>query len=175
MRAVSCQPPSGGCVLKHYYKSRGRGRSNTAAFRRLCVETSARNAQRSKSRPAAFRRLCVETAWLCSRHLFPTQPPSGGCVLKQQAEAEIQAITNQPPSGGCVLKPYTSLATPVDVQQPPSGGCVLKRRANSSIAHLKSAAFRRLCVETSIVPAMLSPRAAAAFRRLCVETILLRL
>ena len=34
-----------------------------------------------------------------------TQPPSGGCVLKQLSSYFNLAIFNQPPSGGCVLKP----------------------------------------------------------------------
>ena len=35
------------------------------------------------SRPAAFGRLCVETDWLNGTDNGKTQPPSGGCVLKQ--------------------------------------------------------------------------------------------
>ena len=34
---------------------------------------------------------------------FLIQPPSGGCVLKQEV-VEVQAVAHQPPSGGCVLK-----------------------------------------------------------------------
>ena len=35
------------------------------------------------------------------------QPPSGGCVLKQQPTLDaIDVVNAQPPSGGCVLKPF---------------------------------------------------------------------
>ena len=32
------------------------------------------------------------------------QPPSGGCVLKQQYRITKPSYFKQPPSGGCVLK-----------------------------------------------------------------------
>ena len=54
--------------------------------------------------PAAFRRLCVETLHLKPDQLGLSQPPSGGCVLKQIANAVIDEYLSQPPSGGCVLK-----------------------------------------------------------------------
>ena len=56
-----------------------------------------------------------------------SQPPSGGCVLKQSAVKYAVVMQNQPPSGGCVLKPLTR-----------------KRMSKTT----KPAAFRRLCVET---------------------------
>ena len=34
-----------------------------------------------------------------------SQPPSGGCVLKQCTGGRMIKIDAQPPSGGCVLKP----------------------------------------------------------------------
>ncbi len=45
--------------------------------------------------------------------LYPTvlyklaqmQPPSGGCVLKQECMRVLDDYGTQPPSGGCVLKP----------------------------------------------------------------------
>ena len=78
--------------------------------------------------PAAFGRLCVETP-LTAFQLFreQTQPPSGGCVLKQVSrEASIQT-GSQPPSGGCVLKqPFVILGA----------------------GYTGPAAFGRLCVET---------------------------
>ena len=56
------QPPSGGCVLKHF-KSPGRlFRSFPAAFGRLCVETVGYTLCGRLLLPAAFGRLCVETA-----------------------------------------------------------------------------------------------------------------
>ena len=33
-----------------------------------------------------------------------TQPPSGGCVLKQTFVLRLNKNLYQPPSGGCVLK-----------------------------------------------------------------------
>ena len=54
------------------------------------------------------------------------QPPSGGCVLKQeQVAVEAQAVV-QPPSGGCVLKRTDKRLNDMTSLQPPSGGCVLK-------------------------------------------------
>ena len=54
--------------------------------------------------PAAFRRLCVETLiWLKKQSALPTQPPSGGCVLKRVL-MQLASMDSQPPSGGCVLK-----------------------------------------------------------------------
>ena len=40
-----------------------------------------------------------------------TQPPSGGCVLKQYIHEEQKAIDDQPPSGGCVLKQVGKIGT----------------------------------------------------------------
>ena len=33
-----------------------------------------------------------------------SQPPSGGCVLKQASQRVLLVLRGQPPSGGCVLK-----------------------------------------------------------------------
>mgnify|MGYP000886191994 CR=1 FL=1 len=57
-----------------------------------------------------------------------SQPPSGGCVLKQCLGCGGLGIDSQPPSGGCVLKLI------VEPNIPPRD---------------KPAAFRRLCVETT--------------------------
>ena len=54
------------------------------------------------------------------------QPPSGGCVLKQQFIPRHAPRCRQPPSGGCVLKQYFEDAISLLEIQPPSGGCVLK-------------------------------------------------
>ena len=54
------------------------------------------------------------------------QPPSGGCVLKQEALKLPKEAVMQPPSGGCVLKQHVQQAVTQAVAQPPSGGCVLK-------------------------------------------------
>ena len=55
--------------------------------------------------PAAFGRLCVETNTSGARTMTVSQPPSGGCVLKQAARNTNRNRVTQPPSGGCVLKP----------------------------------------------------------------------
>ena len=72
--------------------------------------------------PAAFGRLCVETLGKSSRLSKPSQPPSGGCVLKLDG----LVVGIQPPSGGCVLKHQLILTILAALIQPPSGGCVLK-------------------------------------------------
>ena len=82
------QPPSGGCVLKLYERDIYRLLVEAAAFGRLCVET--RNSSFvSRSAPAAaFGRLCVETVVkMIFANLLIRQPPSGGCVLKQDVIA----------------------------------------------------------------------------------------
>ena len=79
--------------------------------------------------PAAFRRLCVETKPRKFRWQVYVQPPSGGCVLKQDGLDIRKKLENQPPSGGCVLKQNDTESC--DIQYLP-------------------AAFRRLCVETDI-------------------------
>ena len=58
--------------------------------------------------------------------------------------------------------------------QPPSGGCVLKQDNRDNFVHTNyPAAFRRLCVETSLKVALNLSVNPAAFRRLCVETFAL--
>ena len=100
--------------------------------------------------PAAFGRLCVETA--PSQKLYPVltpQPPSGGCVLKQNTVESRKNSEDQPPSGGCVLKHIDFYRRPAARYQPPSGGCVLKQKRDvESTKDNEPAAFGRLCVET---------------------------
>ena len=72
-------------------------------------------------------------------------------------------MTAQPPSGGCVLKPCVGVGLVLGAAQPPSGGCVLKPQGlDSGRNHMKPAAFRRLCVETS--PNLNTARIMAASR-----------
>ena len=80
---VGTQPPSGGCVLKHYHRSKWHAYHRPAAFGRLCVETG-------KDYGGCFK--------------LGTQPPSGGCVLKLLTKGNKNVYSSQPPSGGCVLK-----------------------------------------------------------------------
>ena len=65
--------------------------------------------------PAAFRRLCVETLSKPKPSGKGSQPPSGGCVLKQLTQAAYNRLARQPPSGGCVLKPKSTAAIRGDV------------------------------------------------------------
>ena len=80
------------------------------------------------------------------------QPPSGGCVLKQQLFDDLRDVRDaaafgrlcvetidfrkpsrydrQPPSGGCVLKRDFAEFLELYGMQPPSGGCVLKLAGN---------------------------------------------
>ena len=77
------QPPSGGCVLKHYFKGNDIWLRGAATFGWLCVETHSRNGGGIDGK---------------------LQPPSGGCVLKHISSAHMYRERAQPPSGGCVLK-----------------------------------------------------------------------
>ena len=76
------QPPSGGCVLKHY-----RAATNQAIL------------HQPPSGGCVLKHNEV-------RHdlLVADQPPSGGCVLKLLWKPAIRWKVFQPPSGGCVLK-----------------------------------------------------------------------
>ena len=166
------QPPSGGCVLKPLYQVAYLTGDQPAAFRRLCVETSIHRRQATRHRPAAFRRLCVETLPSILKRYRHSQPPSGGCVLKQGFCRCAGILKSQPPSGGCVLKQGTFGNRIARVCQPPSGGCVLKRHKNDLCRREQGpAAFRRLCVETLPICMSFLFAAPAAFRRLCVETL----
>ena len=68
--------------------------SETAAFGRLCVETRGRLYVKLPKGSAAFGRLCVETVATDSPSYETSQPPSGGCVLKQAAAIEIVKKVN---------------------------------------------------------------------------------
>ena len=81
-RQYDGQPPSGGCVLKLTEKTPNPRAERPAAFRRLCVETQPGTCPRFGTVPAAFRRLCVETTRIHNHVRLYRQPPSGGCVLK---------------------------------------------------------------------------------------------
>ena len=125
--ALREQPPSGGCVLK----------LNTSGIGAVAIGT------------AAFGRLCVETTFSSIMIYSQEQPPSGGCVLKQGFGNTCKPQKAQPPSGGCVLKLTTENTSLSAKAQPPSGGCVLKRFNKLLVKLLLDpAAFRRLCVET---------------------------
>ena len=70
-------------------------------------------------------------------------------MLKQAAVPDSVKTAIQPPSGGCVLKQDGSLKQVVFDGQPPSGGCVLKPADKRHLPCAENpAAFGRLCVET---------------------------
>ena len=58
-----------------------------------------------------------------------SQPPLGGCVLKQIMLYGLPYNSTQPPLGGCVLKPSIPQELNSNSYQPPLGGCVLKHKA----------------------------------------------
>ena len=63
------------------------------------------------------------------------------------------------------------MAMQQDNDQPPSGGCVLKRATNHTAPpRVQSAAFGRLCVETTFFSYGITYYLSAAFGRLRVET-----
>ena len=124
-----------------------------------------------------------------------TQPPSGGCVLKQKigscgylferpaafgrlcVETRQRLRTRrqqqpQPPSGGCVLKPmFADKRAKINVQ-PPSGGCVLK----PITTQMRKSCWRQPPSGGCVLKLTNQTRAhslrfPAAFGRLCVETI----
>ena len=70
------------------------------------------------------------------------------------------------------MKPADAECDHIVPLQPPSGGCVLKPDIGGNLQNgAKPAAFRRLCVETSLAKSVKLKTNPAAFRRLCVETI----
>ena len=79
-----------------------------------------------------------------------SQPPSGGCVLKQNGAANI--YTGPLPAAFrrlCVETNTRYSYSEKNYSQPPSGGCVLKLLlVFPAVAPVLPAAFRRLCVET---------------------------
>ena len=94
-------------------------------------------------------------------------------MLKQFQLKTNPRRMSQPPSGGCVLKQGKYSDESQQMAQPPSGGCVLK--LSFVLQHLLGkipAAFGRLCVETTSVDVCAKDKEPAAFGRLCVETII---
>ena len=150
----------------------------------------------ASQRPAAFGRLCVETYQKAVKNPDGSQPPSGGCVLKQTIQTYKSAsphpaafgrlcvetfvpITRyrrgfQPPSGGCVLKPFLCGIRRICQHQPPSGGCVLKLYPATPRGCRNNQPPSGGCVlkhpQTNRADRNAPP---AAFGRLCVETVIL--
>ena len=70
-----------------------------------------------------------------------------------------------------MLKQILQLSSTNARTQPPSGGCVLKRDSFGGFREaFASAAFGRLCVETTKCVPIPNAPLSAAFGRLCVET-----
>ena len=123
--------------------------------------------------PAAFRRLCVETKNAPRPNLKPSQPPLGGCVLKQNGLESVQPTYGQPPLGGCVLKQTMPTPKPCRCIQPPLGGCVLKLIFTTKKAENICQPPLGGCVLKPVISRAANVGAyPAAFRRLCVETAL---
>ena len=106
-----------------------------------------------KTDAAAFGRLCVETA--CSAYFSASahmQPPSGGCVLKlYDMENNFVVLRGQPPSGGCVLKLSIFLIWSTEWKAAAFGRlCVETSLWGRGSRNCRAAAFGRLCVETTI-------------------------
>ena len=121
-----------------------------AAFRRLCVETLHFHAIFPSQPPAAFRRLCVETKFLASSSRFIFPAAFRRLCVETCTFSTCSTCPSQPPSGGCVLKQVLIGLGVSLVSQPPSGGCVLKQTVTVKLRNMNGpAAFRRLCVETS--------------------------
>ena len=148
------QPPSGGCVLKLIPSPLPIPPQLPAAFRRLCVETCTvkRLAVSLKTQPPSGGCVLKPALYrISSARVTPSQPPSGGCVLKPAGYLRNSLAQYQPPSGGCVLKPVGGKGRRESGGQPPSGGCVLKHlRVDGEDEDDLPAAFRRLCVETTL-------------------------
>ena len=99
------QPPSGGCVLKLLLPKRQLKKHHQPPSGGCVLKQNTRCFVQSDKNSAAFGRLCVETTFEANGiNAKYGQPPSGGCVLKRYGAKFIPVSGTQPPSGGCVLK-----------------------------------------------------------------------
>ena len=80
--------------------------------------------------PAAFGRLCVETVSSWALNFRLSQPPSGGCVLKQFLTNYKLLIIKPAAFGRLCVETESCLVFCNHNRQPPSGGCVLKHARN---------------------------------------------
>ena len=102
-------------------------RLEAAAFRRLCVETTARLDIFGCLDAAAFRRLCVETSSAKGLSMLDIwQPPSGGCVLKLDELNKHSGFYDAAAFRRLCVETYYRKSQAFRRSQPPSGGCVLK-------------------------------------------------
>ena len=103
-KTATGQPPSGGCVLKQAETEWYDQSKMPAAFGRLCVETQSKCKSRLKPEPAAFGRLCVETSQDGLRAHALTPAAFGRLCVETTPQSTPSPTSTQPPSGGCVLK-----------------------------------------------------------------------
>ena len=101
-----------------------------------------------------------------------TQPPSGGCVLKQLKE-HCSILAAKPAAFRRLCVETTCDNQPAEDGAPAAFRrlCVETTAPAGSAGNPTPAAFRRLCVETRRSCRLIFQRDPAAFRRLCVETI----
>ena len=100
-----------------------------------------------------------------------TQPPSGGCVLKQAVKAaDVKAVEAAAFRRLCVETCRCSNGRDYGGAAAFRRLCVETINDKSVEQEANAAAFRRLCVETIRIRIRIWIRLAAAFRRLCVET-----
>ena len=150
------QPPSGGCVLKHFCAFLPVFFSGQPPSGGCVLKQQPPLANCAICGPAAFRRLCVETIFDFFDFDFFCQPPSGGCVLKPSLSSVIEH--NNVPAAFrrlCVetlnlsiwlcwrttaafrrlcVETSINMGKRLGVNQPPSGGCVLKRTSQYVVA-----------------------------------------
>ena len=57
-----------------------------------------------------------------------TQPPSGGCVLKQGQDQQSYPLAASAAFGRLCVETMIDILMSINANQPPSGGCVLKQK-----------------------------------------------
>ena len=97
-----CVETSQGTPLKEITKA--------AAFGRLCVETPLQIPLPLAALPAAFGRLCVETISSIIASFLSWTAAFGRLCVETSSSSQSEPKHSQPPSGGCVLKQANQLA-----------------------------------------------------------------
>ncbi len=144
------QPPSGGCVLKHFELLLKNRLKAPAAFGRLCVETRICCVIAELLLPAAFGRLCVETR-LVRQVCYIKNPAAFGRLCVETQPIRLPMPSAIPAAFGRLCVETFGINWTVRLTaQPPSGGCVLKLCPRKAFPRPNlPAAFGRLCVETT--------------------------
>ena len=106
-------------------------------------------------------------------NVFRTASQSSPDISAVNGEVLRRIRINQPPSGGCVLKQQNDGKKKIQARPAAFGRlCVETFSISKTFIKIKPAAFGRLCVETIIRRALAVHAASpAAFGRLCVETM----